>query len=64
MQLRHTARPHLRAVFVGFLPAVCVDLPQQVLDAAVVELVTPAAVLIQLAYLAHQEVGNLQRETP
>lgn len=61
--VRHTAKTHLRAVFVGFLPAVCVDLPQQVLEAAVVEQVTPVAVFIQLAYLAHEEVGNLQRET-
>lgn len=53
------AHPHLRAVLVGLFPAVRVDLPQQVLDAAVVELVTPAAVLVQLAYLAHEEVGNL-----
>ena len=38
------------------------DLPQQVLDAAVVELVAAVAVLVQLTHLAHQEVGDLGSE--
>lgn len=38
------------------------DLPQQVLDAAIVELVTPVAVLIQLAHLAHEEIRDLKRK--
>lgn len=36
------------------------DLPQQVLDAAIVELVAPVAVLVQLTHLAHEEVRNLK----
>lgn len=55
-------KTHVRVVFCGLFPAVCVDLPQQVLDAAIVELVAPVAVLIQSAHLAHQEVWNLRRE--
>lgn len=38
------------------------DLPQQVLDAAIVELVTPVTVLVQLTHLAHEEIGNLKRK--
>lgn len=38
------------------------DLPQQVLDAAIVELVTPVTVLIQLTHLAHEEVRYLGRK--
>lgn len=37
------------------------DLPQQVLDAAIVELVAPVTVLIQLTHLAHEEVRYLKR---
>lgn len=35
------------------------DLPQEVLDAAIIELVAPVAILVQPAHLAHEEVGNL-----
>lgn len=53
---------HLRGVFIRFFSAVCVDLPQQVLDATIVELVTTVTVLIQLAHLAHEEVGDLKEK--
>lgn len=38
------------------------DLPQKVLDAAIVELVAPVTVLVQLTHLVHKEVWNLRRE--
>ena len=37
------------------------DLPQQVLNAAIVELIAPVTVLIQPAYLAHEEVRDLKK---
>lgn len=36
------------------------DLPEKVLDAAIVELVTPATVLVQLANLVQEEVRDLK----
>lgn len=51
---------HLSRVLVRFVPAVRVDLPEQVLDAFVVELVPTAAVLVQLPHLTQQEIRNLQ----
>lgn len=36
------------------------DLPQQVLDAAIVELVTSVTVFIQLTHLTNEEVGDLK----
>ena len=57
--MKGTFHPYLCGVLVWFVPAVGVDLPQQVLDALVVELVAAVTVLIQLTHLAHQEIGNL-----
>ena len=51
---------HLVVAFLWFFSAVRVNLPQQVLDAPVVELVTSVAVLIQPTHLAHQEVRDLE----
>lgn len=53
----------LGGIFVRFVAAVCVDLPQQVLDATIVELVSPVTVLVQLTHLAHEEIRNLQGKT-
>lgn len=38
------------------------DLSQQVLDAAIIELVTPVTVLVQLTHLAHEEIRDLKRK--